>query len=57
MRSSRQNGKKAIVVPVFKKNKEELKFVPRNCLRYLQTTLIMGERDWFQNLCEVLSKK
>ena len=25
MRSSRQNGKKAIVVPVFKKNKEELK--------------------------------
>ena len=28
--------------------------VPRNCLRYLQTTLTMGEEDWSQNLCEVL---
>ena len=26
--------------------------VPRNCLRYFQTTLIMGEGDWSQNLCE-----
>ena len=34
-----------------------LKLVPRDCLRYLQTTLIMGEGDWSQNLCEVLSKK
>ena len=34
------------------------KLVPRNCLRYLQTTLIMeGEVDWSQNLFEVLSKK
>ena len=28
--------------------------VPRHCLRNLQTTLIMGEGDWSQNLCEVL---
>ena len=28
--------------------------VPRDCLRYLLTTLIMGEGDWSQNLCEVL---
>ena len=27
--------------------------VPRNCLRYLQTILIMGEGDWSQNLCDV----
>ena len=33
------------------------KLVPRNCLRYLQTTLIMGGGGWSQNLCEVLSKK
>ena len=33
------------------------KLVPRNCLIYLQTTLIMGAGDWSQNLCEVLSKK
>ena len=33
------------------------KFVPRNCLRYLQTTFIMVEGDWSQSLCEVLSKK
>ena len=33
------------------------KLVPRNCLRYLQTTLFMREVDWSQNLCEVLSKK
>ena len=32
------------------------KLVPRNCLRYLQTTLIMGEVNWSQNLCEVVSK-
>ena len=32
------------------------KLVPRNCLKYLQTTLIMGEGDWSQNLCKVLSK-
>ena len=31
------------------------KFVPRNFLRYSQTTLILG--DWSQNLCEVLSKQ
>ena len=31
--------------------------VPRKCRRYLQTTLIMGEGHWTQNLCEVLSKK
>ena len=31
--------------------------VPRNCLRYLQTTLIMDEGDWSQNLCEVLFKE
>ena len=35
------------------------KLVPRNCLRYFQTTLIMGGggliSDW--DLCEVLSKK
>ena len=31
------------------------KLVPRNCLRYMGTTLMMEEeRDWFQNLCEVL---
>ena len=30
------------------------KLVSRNCLRYLQTTLIMGGGDWSQNLCEVL---
>ena len=34
-----------------------VKLVPRNCLRYLQTTLIMWGVDWSQNLCEVLSKK
>ena len=33
------------------------KIVPRNCLRYLQTTMIMGEGDGSQNLHEVLSKK
>ena len=33
------------------------KLVPRNYLRYLQTTFIMGEGDWSQNLCEVLPKK
>ena len=33
------------------------KLVPRNCLKYLQTTLKMGEGDWSQNLCEVLSEK
>ena len=33
------------------------KFVPRNCLRHLQESLIMREGDWSQNLCEVLSKK
>ena len=33
------------------------KLVTRNCLRYLQTTLIMGGGDLSQNLCEVLSKK
>ena len=33
------------------------KLVPRNCLIYLQTTLIMGAGDWSQNLCAVLSKK
>ena len=27
------------------------KLVSRNCLRYLQTTLIMGGGDWSQNLC------
>ena len=33
------------------------KLLPRNCLRYLQTTLIMwAEEDWSQNLCELLSK-
>ena len=33
------------------------KLVPRNCLRYLQTTLIIaGERDWSQNLRKVLPK-
>ena len=30
------------------------KLVPANCLRYLQTTLIMGDGDWSQNFCEVL---
>ena len=30
------------------------KLVLRNCFRYLQTTLIKGEGDWSQNLCEVL---
>ena len=30
------------------------KLVPRNCPRYLQTTLIMEEEDWSQNLCEVV---
>ena len=34
-----------------------LKLVARNCLRYLQTTLTMVGGDWFQNECEVLSKK
>ena len=29
------------------------KLVPGNCLRYFQTTLIMGEKDWSQNFCEV----
>ena len=33
------------------------KIVPRNCLRYLQKTMIMGEGDGSQNLHEVLSKK
>ena len=33
------------------------KLVPRNCLRYLQTTFIIVERDWSQSLYEVLSKK
>ena len=33
------------------------KLSTRNCLKYLQTTLIMGEGGWSQNLCEVLSKK
>ena len=33
---------------------ETPKLVPRNCLRYLQTTLIMGEGDCSQNLCELL---
>ena len=33
------------------------KLVRSNCLRYVQTTLIMGKGDWSQNLCEVLSKK
>ena len=33
------------------------KLLTRNCLRYLQTTLIMwAEEDWSQNLCELLSK-
>ena len=31
--------------------------VSRNCLRYLQTTLIMGEEDWSQDLCKVLFKE
>ena len=26
----------------------------RNCLKYLQTTLILGGGGWPQNLCEVL---
>ena len=30
------------------------KLVPRNCPRYLQTTLNMGGGDSSQNLCEVL---
>ena len=30
------------------------KFEPRNCARYLQTTLIMGGGGWSENLCEVL---
>ena len=30
------------------------KLVPRTYLRCLQATLIMGERDWSQSLCEVL---
>ena len=29
------------------------KFVPRNCLRYSQTTLMVGGEGW-ENLCEVL---
>ena len=30
------------------------KLMPRNCLRYLQRTLITGEEgDWSQNLCEL----
>ena len=33
------------------------KLVPRNCLRYFQTTLIIGEGDWSQNLYYALSKK
>ena len=33
------------------------KLVPSTCLRYLQTTLIMGEGNWSQNLFEVLPKK
>ena len=33
------------------------KLVPRTCLRYLQTTLIIGRGALSQNLCEVLSKK
>ena len=36
---------------------ETPKLVPRTCLRYLQTTLIMSGGDWSQNLCEVLSKR
>ena len=30
------------------------KLVLRNCLRYLQTTLIMWGGNWSQNLCEVV---
>ena len=33
------------------------KLVARNCLRYLQTTLIVGVEDWSQNLCEYYLKK
>ena len=33
------------------------KLLPRNCLIYLQTTLIIVGGDWSQNLREVLSKK
>ena len=29
------------------------KLVPRNCFRYLQTTVIIGEGDWSQNICDV----
>ena len=29
--------------------------VPKNCFRYLHTTLIIGQRCWSQNLYEVLS--
>ena len=33
------------------------KLLPRNCLRFLQTTTILyGEGDGSQNICEVLSK-
>ena len=28
--------------------------VPRHCLRYLETTLVIEEDDWAQNLREVL---
>ena len=33
------------------------KLTPRNCLRYLQATLVTGvgrQRSWYQKLCEVL---
>ena len=33
------------------------KLLPINCLRYLQTSLVMEEQDWSQSLCEELSKK
>ena len=33
------------------------KLVLRNCLRYLQTALIMGNAELVSELCEVLSKK
>ena len=31
--------------------------VPRNCLRYLKTKLIIGGWCWSQNVCEVLQKQ
>ena len=33
------------------------KLATRNCLKYLETTLIIGTGGWSQNLSEVLSKK